>query len=166
MSQTQSLPINCVSAAATEGSSCSATGLITVKLKPAGFDLGLFWRTLSPKVLWSPENTTPFPEGPWAPGPGAEQSLVARPGLSFPQVSWSCFLRSAKKPNRTKKKTPTKLYESTRKPVKISNNKLISIEMGLLLCWLPTIYETGRVPGPAPHPSPSCCWKSFVTPKK
>lgn len=70
---------------------------------------------------------------------------MGRPGLVFPPVSQELLSEIRKKPNRTKK-NPTKLYESTGKPVKISSNKLISIEMGLLLCRLPTIYETGWVP--------------------
>lgn len=66
-------------------------------------------------------------------------------GLFFLKCLRNCFLRSTKKP--TKQKTnPTKLYESTGKPVKISSNKLISVEVGLLLCRLPTVYETGWVP--------------------
>lgn len=74
-----------------------------------------------------------------------EQPFVRRPGLVYPQVSQE-LLSEICKETQQNKKSPTKLYESTGKPVKISSNNLISIEMGLLLCWLPTIYETGSMP--------------------
>lgn len=45
-----------------------------------------------------------------------------------------------------KKKKKSQLYESTGKPVKISSNELISIGVGWLLCWLPTISGAGMVP--------------------
>lgn len=70
---------------------------------------------------------------------------MGRPGLVFTPVSQELLSEMCRK-TPTEQKNPTKLYESTGKPVKISSNKLISIEMGSLLCRLPTIYETGSVP--------------------